>query len=62
MWVNGQNVSTHDSGYTSYALRLDNLPGIKFGDGAENTNVMALFIDADKGRSGWWSVLFLRVD
>jgi beta-galactosidase/beta-glucuronidase len=54
LYVNGHNVSQHVSGYTSYQLRLDTLPDLKFGDGADNENVVALYIDANNGRSGWW--------
>ena len=48
VWLNGVNLTTHISGYTSYAVRLD---GAKFG---ADENVLALFIDPDTGRSGWW--------
>ena len=52
LWVNGVNVSTHESGYTSYGLRLDNIPGLKFGAG--NENLIAIYVDPNIGRSGWW--------
>jgi beta-galactosidase len=49
-WVNGKQVGYHKQGYTPFALRLDNIPGIKFGD---EENVLALFVDASTG-TGWW--------
>lgn len=60
LWLNGEplvihgwGTPTHDCGYTSFAVRLDNASGISFGDGKENENVLALYVDAISG-SGWW--------
>ena len=50
LWVNGHNATFHEAGYTSFVMRLDNIPGIKFG----GVNVVAIYIDPNKGRSGWW--------
>lgn len=41
----------HQAGYTSFWRRLDNAPGVKFGD--EGENVLALYADASSG-TGWW--------
>ena len=51
MWVNGHEVTQHVQGYTSFAVRLDNVDGIHFGKSEEN--VIALYVDASSG-TGWW--------
>jgi hypothetical protein len=51
VFLNGKNISAHTSGYTSFAVRLDNQPGLKFGD---EENVLALIIDPNTGKTGWW--------
>jgi len=50
-WLNGVPLSgsPHDAGYTSFALRLDDVPGARFG----LENVLALHVDATFG-DGWW--------
>ena len=49
-WLNGAKVGYHKQGYTAFSLRLDNIPGVKFG-GEEN--VLAVYMDASSG-TGWW--------
>ena len=51
VFLNGKNISSHISGYTSFSVRLDNQPGLKYGD---EENVLALFIDPNTGKTGWW--------
>lgn len=51
IWINGANVTTHTSGYTSFTVQLPHHL-LMFGNSDEN--VIALFVDPDKGRSGWW--------
>ena len=41
--------------YTSFFFRLDNVSGAMFGDGPENENVIAIYVDGQKG-TGWWYV------
>jgi hypothetical protein len=61
MWLNGKPVGfqdenvgiVHKQGYTSYWLRLDNVTGVKFGEGGAQENVLATYIDASSG-TGWW--------
>jgi beta-galactosidase/beta-glucuronidase len=57
LWVNGEKVLTHASGYTPFRLRLDNITSIKM----TGKNVITTFIDPDNGDSGgqekgsgWW--------
>lgn len=50
-WLNGVPLGLHQAGYTSFSLRLDNVPGVQFGPGA--TNVLAVYVDATTG-TGWW--------
>jgi hypothetical protein len=49
-YVNGKQINYHKQGYTAFALRLDDVPGIKYGD---EENVLAMFVDASTG-TGWW--------
>jgi hypothetical protein len=49
-YLNGRKISFHQQGYTSFALRLDDVPGLKYGT---EENVLALFVDASTG-TGWW--------
>jgi hypothetical protein len=42
----------HKAGYTSFALRLDNVPGVQWG----GENVLAVYVDATTG-TGWWCVV-----
>ena len=51
LWLNGVNTSSHISGYTSFSMRIDRTPGLKYG-GAPN--VLAIYVDPDSGRTGWW--------
>jgi len=59
VWLNGVNVTEHTSGYTSFTVPLSaaKQASLRFGAGAANENVLAVFIDPDKGKSGWWCVL-----
>ena len=52
-YLNGQLLTYHDSGYTSFAVRLDNATNVFYGDGKENENVIAVRA-ASNGGSGWW--------
>ena len=55
-WLNGIPVRDHagfGDGYTSFNIRLDNVTSLKFGAGAANENVLAMYVDARLG-SGWW--------
>ena len=51
VYLNGEFVSGHQSGYTSFVVRLDNQSSISFGDSGEN--VLAVRAEA-AGGSGWW--------
>jgi beta-galactosidase/beta-glucuronidase len=53
IYLNGQGIGSHQCGYTSFNLRLDNSSEIKYGVGKANENVLAMFVDGSKG-SGWW--------
>eukprot|EP00730_Choanoeca_flexa_P006129 TRINITY_DN12089_c0_g1_i2.p1 TRINITY_DN12089_c0_g1~~TRINITY_DN12089_c0_g1_i2.p1 ORF type:complete len:1061 (+),score=193.83 TRINITY_DN12089_c0_g1_i2:86-3268(+) len=50
VYVNGNYVRRHDCGYTSFAVRLDNITTLNYGN---TSNVIALYVDAISG-SGWW--------
>eukprot|EP00035_Acanthoeca_spectabilis_P016130 m.326674 g.326674 ORF g.326674 m.326674 type:complete len:946 (-) comp16485_c0_seq4:4008-6845(-) len=50
VWLNGQKIAFHDAGYTSWWLRLDNVPGVKYGT---EGNVLAAYVNASTG-TGWW--------
>ena len=52
-YLNGQLLTYHDSGYTSFAVRLDNATSVFYGDGKENENVIAIRASSNGG-SGWW--------
>ena len=54
VYFNGQQVFYHDSGYTSFSVRLDNATGVMYGDGKENENVLAVRAGANSGFTGWW--------
>ena len=53
IYFNNQTMLYHDSGYTSFSVRLDNASKVNYGDGASNENVIAIRADATYG-SGWW--------
>lgn len=53
IYLNGQQLLYHDSGYTSFSVRLDNATNVLYGDGEENENVIVVRADATQG-SGWW--------
>lgn len=53
VYLNGVQVHFQESGYTSFAVRLDNVTGVKFGAGKSNENVLAIRAQAFGG-SGWW--------
>ena len=50
-WLNGVPLGgTFQSGYTAFAIRLDNVPGVVWG----GANVLVAFVDAESVRTGWW--------
>ena len=53
-YLNGQELLYHDSGYTSFSVRLDNASNIMYGDGKENENVLAVLALPNSRFSGWW--------
>ena len=53
VYFNGEELVQHDSGYTSFRVRLDNAKSIFYGNGSENINVIVVRAHADGG-SGWW--------
>ena len=52
-YLNGQQLLYHESGYTSFSVRLDNASTVYYGDGKDNENVLVVRTDATSG-SGWW--------
>ena len=52
VFVNGQLVTKHANGYTSFAVRLDNVSGLVYGGGE---NILFVAVDASFG-SEWWYV------
>ena len=53
VYVNDQLAAFHDAGYTSFNVRLDNVSGIRFGQGVQNENLVSIFVNGDTG-TGWW--------
>ena len=53
VYLNGKMLKYHDSGYTSFGVRIDNASTIYYGDGKKNDNVLAIICSAIEG-SGWW--------
>ena len=49
-YLNGVSLGSHQAGYTSFWLRLDNVTGVQYGSGSKN--VLALYVDASFG-TGW---------
>lgn len=49
IYLNGQLLKTHECGYTSFEVRLDNATTVNYG----SENVVAIWVDAMRG-SGWW--------
>ena len=41
-YINGEPVYYHDSGYTSFVVRLDNVSSLAYGEGGENENIIAV--------------------
>ena len=54
VYFNGQQILYHDSGYTTFLVRLDNATMVNYGDGAENDNVVAVQANPDQSFTGWW--------
>ncbi len=54
VYFNGQSLLYHDSGYTTFLVRLDNATTVNYGEGTENENVIALETNPDQSFSGWW--------
>jgi hypothetical protein len=48
-WYQGVQLTSRYSGYTSAILRLDNVPGVVFG----NTSVLVGYVDGTE-KTGWW--------
>ena len=56
VWLNGQPVTNHSCGYTSFSARLDNITGVVWG----GENVLAVYTDSTV-TTGWWCVCPLNV-
>jgi hypothetical protein len=41
-YLNGEPIQYHDSGYTSFTVRLDNVSSLSYGEGGETENVIAV--------------------
>ena len=54
IYFNSKLLLYHDSGYTTFLVRLDNASTVNYGDGAENENVLAIQANPDQAFSGWW--------
>lgn len=54
VYFNGHRLLYHDSGYTTFLVRLDNATKVNYGEGTKNENVIALEANADQSYSGWW--------
>jgi hypothetical protein len=54
VYFNGQQLLYHDSGYTSFSVRLDNASSVMYGDGKENENVLAVQANPNSEYTGWW--------
>jgi len=57
IYLNGQNISSHDCGYTGFSLRLDNQPALD----ESGINTLAVYVNPSQGDqgsadhgSGWW--------
>ena len=53
-YVNGMPIYYQDSGYTSFAVRLDNISSLSYGDGKENENVISVKASSGGAFSGHW--------
>lgn len=53
-FFNGQPLLYHDSGYTSFSVRLDNASNVFYGDGKENENLLTVVANPGYQYSGWW--------
>lgn len=53
IYLNGNFLKFHESGYTSFTVRLDNASNLTFGEGVKNENVIAIRCLAS-GNYGWW--------
>ncbi len=54
IYLNGQFLLYHDSGYTSFSIRLDNATSVYYGEGTDKTNVIAVQANPGSSYSGWW--------
>ena len=54
IYFNGQYLLYRDSGYTTFFVRLDNATSVKYGDGSDNENIIAVIANSDTSYSGWW--------
>ena len=50
IFLNGKQLFYHDCGYTSFSVRIDNATNVVNG----GKNVLAVFVDPNSGKSGWW--------
>ena len=53
IYLNGEMILYHDSGYTSFVVPLNNATNVFYGNGKANENVVAVRASSDGG-SGWW--------
>ncbi len=53
IYLNGQFLLYHQSGYTSFSVRLDNVSNVLYGTGEANENVLTVMCTA-AGGTGWW--------
>lgn len=54
IYLNGVFLQHHDSGYTSFSVRLDNFSLINYGEGTDVVNVIVVQANPGSSYSGWW--------
>ncbi|EDQ85641.1 uncharacterized protein MONBRDRAFT_34168 [Monosiga brevicollis MX1] len=57
VFLNGQLLHVHDCGYTSFAVRLDNISSLRYGN-TTAPNLLAVYVDGTTG-SGWFVAVMI---
>eukprot|EP01052_Picozoa_sp_SAG31_P023884 SAG31_NODE_1996_length_6700_cov_4.398424_5_plen_426_part_00 len=54
VYLNGESIQDHETGYTTWTVRLDNSSSLKYGAGEANANTLAIRVDPSFCSGHWY--------
>ena len=54
VYLNGKSIQDHETGYTTWTVRLDNASSLRYGAGKANVNTLAVRVDPSFCSGHWY--------